>query len=254
MRYFFLVFILSIVAVIGTFGFRGEKSDKSPIEIFNDMDHQAKVKAQSESAFFADGVGARMPVPNTLPVGFSLPDKPFHEGGSTGELEFSLSLSEYAPVAGKPLGIYEGAEGYLYSGRIGEYYGDGIPAQLTVDEEFLASGEKNYGIFCAICHGATGNGNGVVRQYMTLLVANLHEARFADPSSPEFRPDGELFEVITIGRGQMGPYGMSIPVKERWAIVAYLRALQKAKIDSVGAEVAPNAPTPEPAKKEANAS
>ena len=134
-----------------------------------------------------------------------------------------------------------------------------MPDQLTVDEEFLASGEKNFGIYCAICHGATGNGNGVVRQYMTLLVANLHEARFADPSSPEFRPDGELFEVISICRGQMGPYGMSIPVKERWAIVAYLRALQKAKIDSVGAEAVPNAPVPnapapEPAKKEANAS
>ncbi|MEM9478989.1 MAG: cytochrome c [Verrucomicrobiota bacterium] len=241
MRYVFLILILLAVAVIGTFGYRGHKFTKPPIELFNDMDHQAKVKAQAESAFFADGLGSRMPVPNTFPVGYSLPNKPFHEGGLTDGPEFSMSLPEYAMQTGKPLGAYAGSGGYYYTGRMGEYYGNGMPEEVTIDASFLEEGREQYTIYCAICHGDSGNGNGVVRQYMTSLVANLHEPRFADPTNPEYRPDGEMFEVITIGRGQMGPYGMNIPVRERWAIIAYMRALQEAKItaDSVQAAAAP---------------
>ncbi|MEM0897046.1 MAG: cytochrome c [Verrucomicrobiota bacterium] len=240
MRYFFLVLILTGVAVVGTFGFRGHKFTQPPIEVFNDMDHQAKVKAQAESEFFADGLGARMPVPNTLPVGYSLPEKPFHDGGRAEGPEFSMSLPEYAWETGKPLGYYEGSGSYYYTGRMGEYYGSGMPEEIEMDTSFLEEGREQYTIYCAICHGDSGNGNGVVRQYLTSLVANLHEPRFADPTNPEYRPDGEIYEVITIGRGQMGPYGMSIPVRERWAIVAYLRALQDAKKNADAADNAAN--------------
>ena len=75
MRYFFFAYLLSIVLVIGFAGFRGDKFTYTPIEIFNDMDKQAKVKAQSSKAFFSDGAGARKPVVGTVPMGLSIRER-----------------------------------------------------------------------------------------------------------------------------------------------------------------------------------
>lgn len=226
MRYIILAIILAGLLIVGMFGSRGHKFNETPIEIFNDMDRQDRVNAQSTSDFFADGVGARKPVDGTFPIGFSIPDKPFSEGEAV-EDGFSLTGT------------------YFNSGQIGDYYGDGLPKEIKLDNQFLERGKQRYAIYCAVCHADSGDGNGVIRPFGNggqIPIANLHDARLADPSNPNYSPDGEIFSVITMGKGLMGGYGGAIPAKDRWAIIAYLRVLQKAKIESEleGAETANN--------------
>ena len=76
LKYFFLSYAFVAAIVVAAFGTRGSKSELPPIEIFPDMDHQAKVKYQVKNDFFADGHGARMPVKGTVPMGFEVPAKP----------------------------------------------------------------------------------------------------------------------------------------------------------------------------------
>tara|TARA_B100000965_G_scaffold81552_1_gene65199 strand:+ start:305 stop:979 length:675 start_codon:yes stop_codon:yes gene_type:complete len=212
MRYIILAIILGGLLIVGMFGSRGHKFKETPVELFNDMDRQDRVNAQSTSDFFADGVGARKPVEGTYPIGFSIPDKPFSEGDAVVD-GFSLKGT------------------YFNSGQLGDYYGEGLPKEIKLDKEFLDRGKQRYGIYCAVCHADSGDGNGVIRPFGNggpIPIANLHEARFAESSYP----NGEIFSVITMGRGLMGGYGGAIPAKDRWAIIAYVRALQKTKINA----------------------
>ena len=220
MRYLFLVMILGAILVVGMFGFRGHKFSDTPVEIFPDMDRQDRVNAQSKSDFFADGVGAREPVAGVLPMGFSIPENPVQDGDPILD-GFSLPGS------------------YFNSGRIGEHYGDGMPDGLIVDEALLSRGQQRFGIYCAICHGASGDGEGTLANFGNMRpVANLHMPQFADPSNPQYRPDGEMFEIITMGRARMGAYGGAIPAADRWAIIAYVRALQNATKEATADEAA----------------
>jgi mono/diheme cytochrome c family protein len=209
MRYFFFAYLLAIVLVIGFAGFRGDKFTHTPIEIFNDMDKQAKVKAQSSNAFFSDGIGSRKPVAATVPMGLSIPAQPAAAGHSAG------------------YGFTHGSD-YYNSGRIGEFWGEGFPDQIKVDEALLRLGQERYNINCAICHGKSGNGKGVTSdpQYGIANIANFHTPGFNDPKAPDYRPNGSIYNTINLGKGLMSGYGASIPVKERWAIVAWVRALQ----------------------------
>src|SRR3954451_12903680 len=73
LRGFFLIFLLSCIALVAVFGFRGQKSTGSPVEVFPDMVRQPKVRAQAPLGFFADGRGSRVPVPGTVPLGYDMP-------------------------------------------------------------------------------------------------------------------------------------------------------------------------------------
>src|SRR5256885_16443796 len=73
LRGFFLIFILIGIAIVAVFGFRGQTSTGSPIEVFPDMVRQMKVRAQAPLAFFADGRGSRPPVAGTVPIGYDMP-------------------------------------------------------------------------------------------------------------------------------------------------------------------------------------
>ncbi|MEM9398846.1 MAG: cytochrome c [Verrucomicrobiota bacterium] len=184
MKYFFAAFIISILSVVIFFGFRGQKFEKTPIEIFPDMDHQPKFKAQAPSDFYADNRSNRMPVEGTISF-----DQP--------------------RITGK--------DQYLNTGMIRDAWGDGIPVE--VDEALLQRGQERYDINCKVCHGITGLGNGVVTNYGLGGVANLTDERISA------LPDGDIFNTIGKGKGQMGPYP-HIKIYDRWAIVAYVRALQ----------------------------
>lgn len=214
MRYFFLIYALVALMVVGIFGLRGQKFSKPPLRIFPDMDEQDKVKAQVPSDFFADGRGARLPVTQTQPRGLN-PD----------------GLGE---IGGIPEYEFGGQTGYYHTGHVGDYYGKGMPEELKLTEEsagaLIRRGKERFGIYCAVCHGASGDGNGMTAQYGVPVAGNANAKLNA--ISPESYPDGRLFEVISKGKGQMSGYAYNIPVRDRWAIIAYIRALQAAKATS----------------------
>jgi mono/diheme cytochrome c family protein len=209
MRYFFLAYALVAVLVVGIFGLRGQKFSKPPVRIFADMDEQDKLKAQKPSEFFSDGLGSRHPVGGTQPRGFN-PEGARVLGG--------IDENEFG-----------GLPGYYYTGHVGDYFGNGAPEELELTEStataLIQRGEERYGIYCAICHGKSGDGQGITGQYGVPGIANFHLDNFKHATYP----DGRMFEVITHGKGMMSGYGSNIPVRDRWAIIAYIRALQVAK-------------------------
>jgi len=95
---------------------------------------------------------------------------------------------------------------------------------LKVTEQLITRGQQRYQIYCSPCHSPLGDGNGITKGFGMAVVANLHDPRIVGLA------DGELFYVITHGRNLMGPYASQIPVEDRWAIVAYVRALQLASL------------------------
>lgn len=100
-----------------------------------------------------------------------------------------------------------------------------IPVAVTA--KLLARGQQRFNINCSPCHGMQADGNGVVKKLGLSTVANLHDKRIVE------LPDGEIFNTITYGKNTMGPYGANVTVEDRWAIVAYLRALQLSQLGTV---------------------
>ncbi len=93
---------------------------------------------------------------------------------------------------------------------------------LPLDEKVLARGQERFNIYCAPCHDRTGSGRGIVGQRSSWPANNLHDDRI------KAMVDGEIFQVITYGRRTMPGYRFQISEQDRWAIVAYVRALQRA--------------------------
>ncbi|MDX2080900.1 MAG: cytochrome c [Terrimicrobiaceae bacterium] len=206
LKYFFIIFAFLVVLVVAVAGFRGQKFTRPPIELFPDMDRQPKVKAQVPSGFFADGRGNRKPVPGTVPLGYAAPQhKP--AGNSVGE-----PSGPYKQI------FFSSAPVYFDTGKIGDQWGTGLPLEASPD--LVARGQERYQISCAVCHGATGAGNGIAGKYGLVAIANLHQQRIRDMA------DGEIFNTITHGKNTMMGYGDKIQVQDRWAIIAYIRALQ----------------------------
>lgn len=93
-----------------------------------------------------------------------------------------------------------------------------VPLPVTVD--FLKRGRERYNIFCSPCHAMDGYGQGMIVQRGYTAPPSLHDERV------RLVPDGFLFGVITNGFGRMPPHAQQVPIHDRWAIVAYVRALQ----------------------------
>jgi mono/diheme cytochrome c family protein len=101
-----------------------------------------------------------------------------------------------------------------------------IPVPVTA--QLLARGQQRFTINCSPCHGAQADGKGITQRIGAMgVVANLHDKRIVELA------DGEIFNTITYGKNLMGPYGPNITVDDRWAIVAYLRALQLSQLGTV---------------------
>jgi mono/diheme cytochrome c family protein len=166
--------------------FRGRPSEDPPIHINPNMDNQPKYKAQSESQYFENGATMRMPVAGTVARGEEYEDTRYYFGKNTnGE-----ALSEN-------------------------------PIPITI--QLLKRGQKRYNIYCAPCHGRTGDGKGIVVKRGYLPPPNFHQDLVRN------YPDGHFFDVITNGIRNMPSYKHMIPVKDRWAIVSYVRALQRSQ-------------------------
>lgn len=112
----------------------------------------------------------------------------------------------------------------LFAGRTddGEFV-ENIPIPVTRD--LLERGQERYNIYCTPCHGQSGEGDGIIMRgdYGYPPITSYHVDRLRQES------DGYLYDVITNGMGNMPPYGHQVPVKDRWAIVSYIRALQRSQ-------------------------
>ena len=107
---------------------------------------------------------------------------------------------------------------YFYTGLSGNKEGDGMPLPVTV--ELLQRGQEQYNIFCTPCHSRVGNGAGMIVQRGYRPAGNFHTDRLRDA------PLGHFYSVIANGYGAMPEYGSQVSPANRWAIVAYIRALQ----------------------------
>src|SRR5437667_9473787 len=204
LRGFLLISLLLTIAAVAVLGFRGEKGTNEPWEIFRGMVRQMKVRAQAPLNFFADGRGPRMPVNGTVPIGYEMP-KPQTAG---------------APESHSAAGFSVGPD-YVDTGKMGNNWGTGIPVPVT--PELLERGRERFNITCAMCHGATAVGNGITKPYGLATVVTLQDDRIHKMA------DGEIFNTITNGKNTMMAYGPNIMVADRWAIIAYLRALQRSQ-------------------------
>jgi mono/diheme cytochrome c family protein len=211
LRAFFLIFLLVTIAWIAVFGFRGEKSRKPEIEIFPDMVRQPKVRAQSESNFFADQRGPRVPVDGTVPIGYEAPMP--NDAGAPPDAAGEMAMRSH-------LGFSEGTD-YYNTGKMGANWGTGIPIPVT--PVLMARGEQRFNINCAVCHGPLAAGDGIVKQYGLTTVISLQDDRIRNMA------DGEVFNTITHGKNTMMAYGPRVVVQDRWAIICSLRALQRSQ-------------------------
>ena len=203
MRYFITGFVVIVCLVISTAGFRGAFTRNSPIEVFPDMDRQARVRPQAPNLFeevfgAGDGRGSRLPVAGRVVRGAPIDDSPVNTGRK------------------------EGADEWIEVNP------------LEVNEKTLKRGQERYTIFCAVCHGQAGDGGGIVTQY-SLITADLHQHRLVQAQ------DGYLFDVISNGFNattnavgiaytRMPAYKSKISAEDRWAIIGYVRALQYSQL------------------------
>ena len=107
---------------------------------------------------------------------------------------------------------------FLYTGRVSGQFANMFPMAVTAD--VMARGQERYNVFCSPCHGRTGVGNGMIVQRGFRQPPSYGEQRLRDA------PAGYFFDVMTNGFGAMQDYAAQVPVADRWAITAYIRALQ----------------------------
>ncbi|MDC0497453.1 cytochrome c [bacterium] len=197
MRIFLAIYIFTIVATVSILGFRGSTSTKPPLEVFPDMDRQARYKPQAENEFFADGRNDR-----PIPAGTISRGNYYNQVEVFSEDFDDMRLGDTVFNNGK------NADGSLI-------------AKLPVDPSYqmIEQGKEKYEIFCTTCHGAAGDGNGVTKPY-GVLAASYHTDQLRGIQ------DGHIFDVIMNGKGLMLPLSDRISPEEGWAIVLYVRALQ----------------------------
>jgi len=207
MRYAYYTLAFVAILALSVMGFRGMTSTRPPIEMFPDMDHQSKYKPQAESKFFADGRADR-PIP-------------------AGAVPYGRSATKQEPAFLK-------ADDFHYEGKLPDgSYGRGFPKDIDVTRTFVERGQGRYMIYCAPCHGSLGDGNGITKSYGMLVTPTYHDDRL------RAMPEGELYHVITHGKNTMMSYADKLSPDDRWAVVAYVRALQRAahgKLDDVPLE------------------
>jgi mono/diheme cytochrome c family protein len=198
MRNVYLATALICVLIFSIFGLRGTKFTSPPIDVFPEwafpgMKRQPKFRPQAASQFFADGRADRMPVEHTVRA-----DAPARN------------------------------DDHLYFGKDATgAFARGFPASLTVDKAFIERGRDRYTIYCQPCHGAVGDGNGITKKYGMGATPTYHDPRLRQIA------EGEIYNTITNGKNNMLPYADKIEPADRWAVIAYVRALQRAQQGSV---------------------
>jgi mono/diheme cytochrome c family protein len=191
---------LAIAALTAT-ACRGEISQEPPVAILRNMYFQPRFNPQASNRFFEDQRNMRQPVAGTV----------------AREFEISPTIGEGRTA--DSAGFVDAIPGAVIA-RVGDM------------EKLTLRGQGRYGIYCTPCHDGLGSGKGLVvrrAQNQAFQPPSFHDERLRTMS------DGQLFQTITYGANNMPPYGPQLPVDDRWAIVAYVRALQLSQANSNGA-------------------
>ena len=193
----------------GLAGCREQTSDDSPILLERNMYDQERYNPESFSGFFPDHRTMRLPVPGTL------------------------ARDRYEDDPEVATGLLPDRSGYVMT------IPQGLVQHSGGAEKLVLRGQERFAIFCAPCHGLTGDGKGMVVCKRDKGTGPCTDTRGFPPlpsyEDPRLRamPDGQLFATITHGARTMPAYGPQIPIPDRWAIVSYVRALQVSQMTAV---------------------
>lgn len=188
-----------------------------------DMQDQPRYKAFKKSDFFADKRASRDLPEGTIPRGQLRTDKALYTGKKE-NADPNAPVQTTTDAAGNTL--------------IASFPNDIEEFPVPVTKELLDRGEQRYKVFCIVCHGPVGNGDGMIVRRGFSKPPTYNDDRLIKA------PIGHFYDVITNGQGKMNSYASQIPVADRWAIVAYIRALQISQ--------RPNDAQPLPMTKETN--
>ena len=179
-----------------------------------DMQDQPKMKPYRGTTFFTDGLSGRPPVPGTIPRGFLREDTEYYTGKKAG-------ITPRAAPSASPGASPAASSGASAQNATANAFADDVDTfPFPVTEDTVRRGRERYDIFCSVCHGMTGNGDGMVVRRGFRRAASFNDDRLRQA------PVGHFFDAMTNGWGAMPSYASQIPVQDRWAIVAYIRALQ----------------------------
>jgi mono/diheme cytochrome c family protein len=173
-------------------GCRGSPSQEPPVHWQRQMFTQDKGKAQRENTFFEDHRAMRLPVENTVSTSDPIDPGPYR----TGKDDVGNYVSKW-------------------------------PSEVQVSIDLLKRGQERFNIYCAPCHDRTGSGNGLIVQRAAKTTRWVPTSYFDERLMA--MPVGQIFETISNGKGTMPSYAYQVPTSDRWAIVAYVRALQRSQ-------------------------
>jgi mono/diheme cytochrome c family protein len=208
--------LLAPLVLGGLAGCREQTSDDSPILLERNMYDQERYNPESFSGFFPDHQTMRMPMPGTV------------------------ARDRYEDDPEVATGLLADRSGYVMTTP------QGLVQHMGGPEKLVLRGQERFAIYCAPCHGLTGDGKGMVVCKRDKGTGPCTDTRGFPPlpsyEDPRLRtmPDGQLFATITHGARTMPAYGPQIPIPDRWAIVSYVRALQVSQM----AAVTPSQPEP----------
>jgi len=169
------------------------------------MQDQPRYKAYKKSEFFADNRASRDVPEGTVARGFLKENKAFY----TGKID--------NPNANVQVETTTNAQGNTI---VTSFPNDIDEFPLPVTKELIDRGENRFNIYCIVCHGPTGNGDGMVVRRGFSPPPTYHDDRLRNA------PVGHFFDVMTNGWGKMNSYAQVLPEADRWAVAAYIRALQ----------------------------
>lgn len=248
-RPFFMIWgvmvALSIIPVLIVMKMRVTKSQTPRFHIFYDMDFSPAKDAQQHSTLFADGRAMRPDVPGTVARDELGQDMNFMTGIDVDALaKIDARRAEYlvrAHASPSPDDQDESkSEASNADAKETPSVMDTTPwlkdNPLDIDTEMVQRGQKYFGIYCSVCHGMNGGGNGLVNRRAQKILADTWippSVLHTENLYAEKYPDGKMFNTISNGIRKMPGYASQIKARDRWAIVAYVRALQHSQNASI---------------------
>ena len=210
----FWMIALGLISVVGSWlplvlfaRAKASVSTQPRVHFIQDMGMQPKYREQQTSPVFADGRADRPKIVGTVARGQLDEDDQFYRG-------YSMAIDDK-------------------TGKLAPKFFDDLPPQVKVDDALMARGRERFNIYCSVCHGLDGYGNGPVNQRGLELQNDGHgswvQAANLTVDPPKSRPAGHIYNTINLGIRNMPGYGTQIAPQDRWAIVAYVRALQLSK-------------------------